>query len=189
MFLRKLGKFLAFGMGGGLLGVVAAIAAGYVLQNYFGEEMLPLLWLVGGLGGAIVGGSQVSWRKRRRRRRRSRPQVVLPPMKNSAIGVPGADQAAAAENTAVAKDSQSALEGLAKLFQQVTGATIAELTGVRVCDVRLGSDGEPFSVRLSENGQEREVFLVYDHHREVVAEALDAALRREPGNRRAKLFP
>jgi hypothetical protein len=186
MLLQTLGKFLAFGVGGGALGVVAAAVTGYALQNYLGEEMLPLLWLIGGLGGMVVGASQVSWRRRRRRRRR-RPQVVLPPMKPASGDIPGASSSV---SSASAGGQPELVPGEpASLFQQATGATTAELANVRVCDVRLDGDGEPLGVRLSQNGQEREVFLVHDHHRDIVAEALDAALRREPGNRRARLFP
>jgi len=183
MFLRTLGKFLAFGVGGGALGVVAATVIGYALQNYVGEEMLPLLCLIGGLGGAVVGASQVSWRKRRRRRRRRRPQVVLPPMKPASGDIPGASSGSAVDQPELIPGEP------ASLFQQATGATTAELANVRVCDVRFDSNGEPLGVRLSQDGQEREVFLVHDHHRDIVAEVLDAALRREPGNRRARLFP
>ncbi len=187
MLMQTLGRFLAFGVGGGVLGVVSAVVAGYALQNYLGEEMLPLLWLIGGLGGTVMGASQVSWRKRRRRRRRRRPQVVLPPMKPASGDIPGASSSL---SSARADGQPELVPGEpASLFQQATGATTAELTNVRVCDVRLDSDGEPLGVRLSQNGQEREVFLVHDHHRDIVAEALDAAMRREPGNRRARLFP
>jgi len=187
MLLQTLGKFLAFGVGGGALGVVAAVVGGYALQNYVGEEMLPLLWLIGGLGGMVVGASQVSWRKRRRRRRRRRPQVVLPPMKPASVDTPGASSGAPSDGAGGQPELVAGEP--ASLFQQATGATTAELANVRVCDVRLDGDGEPLGVRLSQNGQEREVFLVHDHHRDIVAEALDAALRREPGNRRARLFP
>ena len=187
MLLQTLGKFLAFGVGGGALGVVAAVVGGYALQNYIGEEMLPLLWLIGGLGGMIVGVSQVPWRKRRRRRRRRRPQVVLPPMKPASGGIPGA---LSSPSSASADGQPELIPGEpASLFQQATGATTAELANVRVCDVRFDSDGEPLGVRLLQDGHEREVFLVHDHHRTIVAESLEAALRREPGNWRARLFP
>ncbi|MGQ9896517.1 MAG: hypothetical protein ACUVR8_03010 [Acidobacteriota bacterium] len=187
MILQTLGKFLAFGLAGSALGVVTAVTAGYGLQNYIGEEILPLLWLIGGLGGAVIGASQVSWRKRRRRRRRRHPQVVLPPMKTAdgeSQGMPSGVLAASE-----AAQLHVAYGEPAGLFQQATGATTAELAQVRVCDVRLDSDGEPLSVRLSHDDQDREVFLVHDHHRDIVAAALEVAMQREPGNRRAKLFP
>lgn len=187
MLWQTLGKFLAFSVGGCVIGIVAAAVAGYVLQNYLGGEALPLVWLTGGLAGLIVGASQVSWRKRRRRRRRRRPQVVLPPMKTAFRDVQEASSGG--PSTGAGAQIELIPGEPAALFQQATGATAAELTNVRVCDVRLDGDGEPLGVRLTQNGQEREVFLVHDHHRAVVAEALEAALRREPGNRRARLFP
>ncbi len=187
MLVQTLGKFLAFGVGGGALGVVMAVAAGYALQSHIGEEMLPLLCVIGGLGGLVVGASQVSWRKRRRRRRRHRPQVVLPPMKTASGDIPGV---LSSPSSASADGQPELVPGEpASLFQQATGATTAELANVRICDVRFDSDGEPLGVRLSQDGHEREVFLVHDHHRTIVAEALEAALRREPGNWRARLFP
>ncbi len=190
MILQTLGKFLAFGVGGGTLGVLMAVAAGYALQSHIGEEMLPLLCVIGGLGGLVVGACQVSWRKRRRRRRRRRPQVVLPPtqvvlppMRTASEDIPGvSSDGSVAVGQPVPGESAS-------LFQKATGATAAELSSVRICDVRFDSNGEPLGVRLSQDGHEREVFLVHDHHRTIVAEALEAALRREPGNWRARLFP
>ncbi|MCS7080877.1 MAG: hypothetical protein NZ585_12630 [Chloracidobacterium sp.] len=181
MRLRTLGKALAFCVGGAALGVGGAVVAGYPLQSYIGENNAPLLWLVGGIGGFVLGLSQASWRRRRRRRRRH-PQVVLPPMKPAAGGT--STEALSADAAAGRMTGDDPRE----LFRQATGATLAEVENVRVCDIRLDSDGEPLSVRLSQDHQEREVFLVHEYHRDVVAEALEAALRREPGNRRAKLF-
>lgn len=179
---KALVRAFALGLGGAAAGVGVAFVAGHLLQSYVGEENAPLVWLVGGVGGFVLGFSQASWRKRRRRRRRRRPQVVLPPMKPA----PGGGERSVLPTDAA---PQPAAEGdLRELFRQATDAAPDELTNVCVCDVRLDHDGEPLSVRLTQGGQEREIFLVHDHHRDVVAEALDAALQREPGNRRARLF-
>ncbi|OYT70248.1 MAG: hypothetical protein CFK52_11660 [Chloracidobacterium sp. CP2_5A] len=190
MGLQELGKALSFSLGGAVTGVVVAVVAGRALGNYVGGENAPLLWLVGGISGLVLGLSQASWRRRRRRRRRRRPQVVLPPMKmaDDSVAAVGAESVARHAAAPSADADRVSVGDARALFGQATDATPAELTNVRVCDIRLDSSGEPLSVRLSQDGQEREVFLVHDHHRDIVAEALDAALQREPGNRRAKLF-
>ncbi|MFQ3582209.1 MAG: hypothetical protein SNJ67_02620 [Chloracidobacterium sp.] len=183
MRLRTFGKAIAFSLGGALAGVSVAVLTGFFLSDRLSDDLLPLLWLVGGVGGLAVGASQVSWGHRRRhRRRRRRPQVVLPPMMKPAGSSATSATASEASTGAVVPGD------MCELFRQATDATPTELLNVRVCDIRLDGEGEPLSVRLTQNGQEREVFLVHDYHRGTVAEALEAALQREPGNRRAKLF-
>ncbi len=181
MFWKPLLQALTFGLGGTALGATVAFIAGYVFRSSFGEDNVPLLWVVGGIAGLVLGLSQVSWKKKRRRRRH-RPQVVLPPMQPP--GKHSSQEKDTADHTlTVQGDSADS-----SLFCQATNATLEELRNVRVCDIRLDSDGRPLSIRLRQGQEEREVFLVHDHHCEIVARVLAEALRREPGNLRAKLF-
>jgi hypothetical protein len=211
---KKFVKGVTWGLAGVAVGVLFGFVAGILFSGALGQDnilVLPVVFgIVCGISGASFGISSVKERRNRGRRRRSGRSRRSVFAENAPQELGGGEDALAALSSALqahsvalaaepsavapgAVASETPAPAFSKdlaQFETATGVPPADIQKIRVCDIRLDEDGLPISVHLPSDAEApgRDIFLVLDSHRLTVARVLENAMRREPGNTKAKLF-